>query len=154
MSPDRTRSRPRCAVALACAALLLAPAIARAELLSKTYEFRDGVTLEIGVETENGVRLDSIRFELPARDGNRILRTGGLVQAEVAISNIGDAKRRIGVAIALFDGSGNLVGVASGGNRVLPLKRERQQTFKLAFDDVNGSAHRAATFQISIETEP
>lgn len=151
-----TLRRPTTIHAL-CAIVLvstLAALPARAALISKSFEFKDGVKLEIGSTTESGLRLDSVQFMLPPTKGQRFLRTGGLVQAEVTVSNIGDRSRRIGIAIALYDANGRLVGVASGGNRLAPLKKNRQQSFRLSFDDVNSLAHRAETFQISVESKP
>lgn len=135
-------------------ALTLAATPGHAELISKSFEFKQGVKLEIGTETESGLRLDAVQFKLPAQKGGKVVRTGGLVQAEVTVSNVGDRSRKVGIAIAMFDSVGRLIGVASGGNRIAPLKKNRQQSFRLTFDDVNGLAHRAETFQISLESKP
>ena len=36
---------------------------AHASLWSKTYNFKPGVTLEVGAETDSGLRLESVRFD-------------------------------------------------------------------------------------------
>lgn len=59
----------------------------------------------------------------------------------------------MGVAIALYDGEGRLVGVASGGTGLMPLKPDRQRSFTLIFDDVNALAAQAQTFQITVESK-
>ena len=134
--------------------VLALPATIEAGLLSKTYEFKEGVTLEVGAETDTGLRLDTVQLTLPSTTGGRFLRTGGLVRAEISISNTIDESRKVGIAIALFDAQGRLVGVASGGTKLLPIKPQRQRTYDLVFDYVNEDAYKATTFQISVEAKP
>ena len=54
-----------------------------ADSLSKTYEFKEGITLELGTRTDDGLRLDNVRFQLPAVVEGRSSRTGGLAGALV-----------------------------------------------------------------------
>jgi hypothetical protein len=122
-----------------------------AALISRVFEFKSGVTLEVGSVTADGLRLDSIRFQLPST-GDGSFRSGGLVTATVAVSNTTETSSKVGIAIALFDEGGKLVGVASGGSKLTSIKGDRQKTFTLVFDHVNGEAHRATTFQISLES--
>ena len=122
-----------------------------AALLSKSYQFKPDVTLELGVPGDGGLRLDSVHFTLPAPGGRRFLKFGGNVVAEVAISNGGKEARKIGLAIALFDKEGRLVGVASGSSKLIAIKPDRQSIYSLVFNDLNRSASRAVTFQISLE---
>ncbi len=124
-----------------------------AGILSKNYEFKSDVRLEVGVATDDGLRLDWVRFKVPAVSAGRDYRTGGLVTMEATLSNIAGTSVRGGIAVALFDAEGNLVGVASGGSRWTPIKAGRQKLFKLIFDDVNANAYRARTFQISVESK-
>ena len=44
--------------------------------------------------------------------------------------------------------------MASGGNKLTPIKPERQRTFTLVFDGVNAVAHKATAFQISLLPKP
>lgn len=134
------------------AALVLAPC-AGAELLSKGYEFKDNVTLEIGESTEDGLRIDTVRFHIPPTAGSPGQRTGGLANAEIAISNVGSKSRKVGVALALFDEQGRLLGVASAGTSMMPLKPGRQRTYTLVFDHVNGQVQRTTRFQFSLESK-
>ncbi len=126
----------------------------RAEVLSKTFQFKPDVVLQVGESLEAGLRLDSIQFLLPSSAGVPGMRTGGTVRAEVSISNMGKEKQMFGVAIALFDDQGRLLGAANGGPRVFPLRPERQGTFQIVFDGVNGEAYKATQFKISIESKP
>ncbi len=127
---------------------------ASAALLSKTYQFKPETVLQVGEALEGGLRLDSVQFFLPSTSGVPGMRTGGSVRADVSISNLGKERQMFGVAIALFDDQGRLLGAANGGPRIFPLRPDRQGTFRLVFDGVNGEAYKATQFKISIETKP
>lgn len=141
---------------LLAAALLLGGAIiapAEAGLVSKQYAYKSGVILEIGVSTDDGVRLDNVRFQVPSKLSGQAARVGGLPAAEVAVSNGGPKGAKVGVSIALFDGEGRLVGTASGGSRLVSIKPGRQRSFTLVFDGVGEAADRATTFHIAVESK-
>ena len=125
----------------------------QAELESKTYVFRRGVTLEVGSDLQEGLRLESVRFFAPQGLGSRILRPSGTVKAEITMSNLGSEAQRVGIALALFDDQDRLLAVASGGSSLLALKPERQTKYSLVFEDVKLEAMDAATFKISVETK-
>lgn len=130
--------------------VVLAPA-ARAGLLSKTYEFRSDVFLEIGAVTDDGLRLDNVRFQMPSATA---VRTAAEATATVSITNTSDASKRVGMGIALFDDGGRMVGVVAGGTKLMPLKAGKQKVYKLIFEHVYVEAPRATTFQISVESKP
>ena len=132
---------------------VLAPA-ARADLISKSYEFRGDVTLELAASTESGLRLDNIRFRVPPVVDDKVSRTAGLANATLTISNIGEKSRKVGVALALFDAQDRLLGVAATGSSMMSLRGGRQKTYTLVFDFVNSEIHRATRFQISLESKP
>ncbi len=122
--------------------------------LSKRYEFKGGVTLEMAADTTSGLRLDTVRFQVPAARGDRLMPTGGPLTAAVAVSNTAGRSHMVGLAIALYDDEGHLLAVASGGNRIAPIRPDRQKTFNLVFDGLNAEAHKATAFQISLEAKP
>ena len=134
-------------------ALALAPA-ADAALFSKEYKFQAGVQLDVNVSTVDGLRLDAVYFQLPSTSGFKLFRSGGNVTVEIAVSNTGESSRKIGVAVALIDDAGRLLGVASGGTKLTPIRGGRQKIYKLIFDNVNGEAYKAATFKIAVESKP
>jgi hypothetical protein len=134
--------------------VLVAMPLSADDLVSKNYQFKPDTTLEIGAANDRGLRLDSVRFKVPPTTDGRIHRTAGLVTVDVALSNVGTDSNRAGIAIALFDAKSRLVGVASGGSRFSALRAGRQKTYRLVFDDVNGLAHTATTFQVSVESKP
>jgi hypothetical protein len=145
--------RPLLVGALVLAAALLLSPCAEAELLSKSYVFKAGVTLELGAATADGLRVDSVEFKLPAPVGDRNSRVAGLAAVQVRVSNIAEKSRKAGVVVALFDDEGRLLGVASGGTSLVGIKSGRQKSYTLIFDNVNSEVHRATKFQISIESK-
>jgi hypothetical protein len=151
---SRRRLQPLAGVVVLAGVVAAGAQAPRMELFSKRFEFKAGVTLDIAELHPAGLRLDSVTFDLPVVEGDRVLRTGGLVTARVAVSNTGPEPRRVGLAIALMDDDGRLLGVAGGGSKLAPIKPERQKVFSLVFDGVNTEAHRAKAFQISMEPKP
>jgi hypothetical protein len=131
-------------------ALILAGALAAgesaADLISKSYLFKEGVTLRIGERTPDGIRLDDVRF------GTRRLARSptDVMLARVSVSNEADVPIEVGVAVALFDEQERLVGVASGGPA--NVRPERSRVLDLTFEGVGRAAGRAATFRISVES--
>ena len=107
--------------------LFVTGAPVRAEMLSKKYHFKPDVVLEIGADAPGGLRLDSVLFRLPRRVKGKSSRTGGPTSARVAVSNTSDSSVRVGLAIALVDDAGRLLGVASGGTRLAAIKPGRQK---------------------------
>jgi len=133
-----------------CALMILTPAT-RAGLLSKTYEFKPDVFLEIGATTDDGLRLDNVRFQMPSATA---VRTAAEATVTVSITNTSDTSKRVGMGIALFDDAGRMVGVVAGGTRLMPLKAGKQKIYKLIFEHVYVEAPRATTFQVSVESKP
>jgi hypothetical protein len=132
-------------------ALVAASPAAHAALWSKTYQFKTGVTLEVGADTGDGLRLDGVRFDMPSNAGARTAREAVV---EVTIANASADSRRVGLAVALFDGAGRLVGVADGGTSLVPLRAGTLRAYRMVFRNVNVDAANAETFQISVEGKP
>jgi hypothetical protein len=123
------------------------------ELVSKRFDLKDRVTMTLDMSTGGGLRLDSVHFKMPTPRDDRLTRSAGLLTADVAVSNTSSRSLKAGLGIALFDDEGRMLAVASGG-KLTALKPERQKTFTLLFDGVNAEAHKATTFQISLESKP
>ena len=133
-----------------CGLMILTPAT-RAGLVSKTYEFKADVFLEIGATTDDGLRLDNVRFQMPSATA---VRTAAEATVTVNITNTSAESKRVGLGIALFDDAGRMVGVVAGGTKLMPLKAGKQKVYKLIFEHVYVEAPRATTFQISVEAKP
>lgn len=139
---------------LVALSLLLGVPSADADTFSKKYRFVQDKTLEVGENVGSGMRLDSVQFVFPPASGEKILRIGGVPEAVVAISNLTQDSVKIGIALAVFDEEGRLIGVASGGSAMRGIRAYRQIGYSLKFDYVNGEMAKAATFQVSVETKP
>jgi hypothetical protein len=123
-----------------------------AELLTKSYVYKDDIKLELGVASGDGLRIDSVRFRTSSGSGG-MLRTGDRMAAEVSVSNTSSQPLKVGLAIALYDDGERLLGVASAGTRLVPIKSGRQKRYILLFSHVNAEAPKATTFQISMESK-
>jgi hypothetical protein len=132
---------------------LLAAAPAGAAVVSKTYAFKPNTLLQVGVEMEGGLRLDTIEFVLTQDDGSPSGLFSG-PKVKVAISNLGTASVKVDIAVAVFDDGGRLVGVASGGTKLFPLRPDRQMTYMLDFDRAAGELSSGTSFKITIESKP
>jgi len=149
----RRNHRGSLGLALLTVTLVLVTPLAHAQLVSRSYLFKPGVILETALMSEGGLRLDSVYFELPMKDGGRLHATDQPVTALVAVSNTTGGSLKAGLAIALFDDEGRLVAAASGGSKLGWIKSGRQQSFSFVFDGVYAEAHKATTFQISLESK-
>ena len=118
---------------------------AGAGLLSKNFLFKEDVILRIGVETAEGIRLENIRFGR-AQAGHA---PAGTVAADVTVSNPYTEGANVGIAVALFDDEGRLVGAANAGSALV--RGSETKVFHLSFAGVGISAATAKTFQISLE---
>lgn len=141
------------ASALLAAAMILAASDARAELFSKAYAFKPGTTLEMNSEMPGGLRLDSVEFVLPSGDGKQTGSFSG-PKVKVSISNLGTTAAKVGVSIAVTDADGRLVGVASGGTKLFPLRGDRQIVYTLSVDGVRTELAAGTVFRISVEPMP
>ena len=140
--------------ALVASSLVLTAPSAQADTFSKKYRFVLDKTLEIGEAVGEGMRLDSVQFVFPAATEGKILRIGGVPEAVVAVSNMSQESVKVGIAVAVYDEEGRLLGVASGGSAMRGIRALRQVGYSLKFDYVIGEMTKAATFQVSVETKP
>ena len=133
--------------------LMVAAGDARAELFSKAYAFKPNTVLEVGTEMPGGLRLDSVQFIIsndPSAEGS--VFSGPKVK--VGISNLGQKSVKIGVAIAVTDADGKLVGVASGGTKLFPMRSDRAIVYSLSIGGVKSELANGTVFRISVEPTP
>lgn len=141
------------AAAVLTGMLIVAGSDARAELFSKAYAFKPNTVLEVGTELPGGLRLDSVQFIVsddPASEGS--VFSGPKVK--VGISNLGQKSVKIGVAIAVTDAEGKLVGVASGGTKLFPMRSDRAIVYSLSIGGVRSELANGTVFRISVEPTP
>ncbi len=133
--------------------VILAVLPVAAATASGEYLFKMDVPLELKVVVEEGLTIETVRFYTNGTGPASFFRSGDVMKAEVAISNVSEQGKMIGLALALFDERGKLLGVASGGNKFLPQRNERQRTYSLVFNHVNALADTAASFKVTVETK-
>ena len=131
----------------------LAALPAGAALFTKSYAFKPDTLLQVGTEAGGGLRLDTIQFLLSKDDGSPSGLFSG-PKVKVAISNLGTASARIDLAVAVLDDDGRLVGVASGGTQMFPLRPGRQMTYVLEFSRAESELSSGTSFKITIEPKP
>lgn len=141
------RTAPLAALSLALA--LGSTAADGAGFVTKSYEFKANVRLEVGLDLDPTLRLDAIEFEVPEDTG----AFGSTPRAKVVVSNLGEAPRRIGIAIAVEDGEGRLVAAGSGGTKMFPLRGGRQMDYGVPFDDVQLKIAQGTAFRISFQLD-
>jgi hypothetical protein len=59
---------------------------------------------------------------------------------------------KVGIAIAVVDGEGSLVGAGTGGTKLIPLRAGRQMVYTIGFDDVRERLATGSAFRVSFET--
>lgn len=133
-------------------ALVLASTARGDGFVSKSYEFKANTPLAVGLDLGDGVKFDSIEFVLPKPSGDGPTPLFEQPKAKVTVSNLGSAAAKIGIAIAVVDGEGALVGAGTGGTKMLPLRAGRQMAYTVVFDDVRAHLSSASAFRITFET--
>jgi len=72
-------------------------------------------------------------------------------RARVEVENTSDKSRNPGFAVAVFDDKDNLIGVASGGSKIVVVRPGKTVTFDLNFFQVKERLQRGSYFVISVE---
>jgi len=122
-----------------------------AEFVSKKYQFKKDAWLELGASVKSIV-LKSIKFDMPSHVKGKYLSISESAKAEVIVENRSDQNQQVGIAIALFDSAGNLVGVGSGGSKMFfKVKAGSTNDFTISFSYVTEMIEDASSFQITLE---
>ncbi len=126
--------------------LLLATFSAGAATLSKKFKFEKNKAVGIDLSA-GGIRAESLIFEFPSS----VLRFQTANKARVTVVNPSTSNVRVGMAIALFDAEGDLVGAGTGGNKGGQVDAGETEEFSVFFYYVNEKIVSATTFQITLE---
>lgn len=99
----------------------------------------------------DGLRVDSLFFNL--REPNVKFLKGSTfgTRAQVEVTNTGKATRVVGFAVAVLDAEGRLLGVATGGSKVSGVKPGETETFDLNFAQVKERVPKGAVYLLSME---
>lgn len=94
------------------------------------------------------IRVEQAVFEFPSS----VMRLETADKVRITVVNESQAKVRVGLAVALFDEAGNLVGAGVGGNKGGQLAPGERAEFSVFFYYVNEQLSSASAFQITLET--
>ena len=97
--------------------------------------------------------LEDVKFEFPKKVGpvKHKVRTSHV--ARFTVKNASDKWLRASIAVALFDGDGRLVGVASGGNRFGVVRAGKTTDYTLFFHYVQEHISSASTYHVVLEVD-
>jgi hypothetical protein len=103
---------------------------------------------DIHVETDRVV-VSQLEFDL----GDRVAPTQfSTAHAVARVDNNGYLAYEVGVAIAIFDGDGNIVAAGSGGVKLGSLAKVERDTFTIKFPYVYRNFDKAKSFIVTLET--
>lgn len=135
--------------ALVCALAVAAPA--SAELLTKKFDWTPvGGAQKVDMQV-NDIAVSQVRFDL----GDTIapIRRSS-AKAVARVDNNSEIDQEVGIAIAVFDGEGNLIAAGNGGNKVGELNHGDRQEFTVPFAYVYRNLKNARSFLVTLETKP
>ncbi len=98
------------------------------------------------------VQVRQIVFAPASEAGGR--QKHSVPEAVLSIANDGPATAAIGVAIAIFDGDGNLLAAGAGGARQGWLAAGEKGTAAIRFPYVYRNLDKARTFLLTLEVQP
>jgi hypothetical protein len=135
----------RAAGAFLILSALLAPPSGAATVSKKfVLEKNRPVSLDLAA---GQVRAEQVLFEFPSS----VLRVETAGKARITVVNGSAAKVRVGLAVALFDPEGNLVGAGAGGNKGGQVAPGEKAEFSVFFYYVTEQILSATAFQITLE---
>jgi hypothetical protein len=140
----RVRPLRRAALLFALLALLAAPSSAAS--VSKKFKLEQNRPMSVDLAS-GPVSVEQILFEFPSS----AMRLETANKARVTVANGGQGKVRVGLALALFDDSGNLVAAGAGGNKGGQLAAGAKEEFSVFFYYVSEQIASATSFQIALE---
>ena len=135
-------------IALVLSVLLVAGA-ARGDISTKKFDWAPVNGVQQVDFQWNGLSVAQIEWNL----GNRVKPLDvSTASATVRLDNNSKTDMVVGIAIAVFDESGNLVAAGSGGNKLGHLNKGDRDEFRIAFPYVYRNLPSAKTFLITLET--
>ena len=141
----------RFASAAAFAALLSAPVLGQAVTKKFEYQPLNGVQ---DVEVKNGeVVVGQLVFDQGSTMRGTPIRKSS-ADVRVRIDNNGLVDQQVGVAVVVFDAEGNVVAAGSNGTKWGYLNKGDRTYYDIDFPYVYRRLDQAASFIVTIETQP
>ena len=129
--------------------VLLAASAARGDITTKKFDWEPASGIQHVDFQWNGLSVAQIEWNLGSRVKPLDVSTAS---ASVRLDNNSRTDMVVGIAIAVFDESGNLIAAGSGGNKVGHLNKGDRDDFRVAFPYVYRNLANAKTFLITLET--
>ncbi len=130
---------------------LVVAAPASAQLVTKKFDWSpvNGIQ-KVDVQV-NDVVVSQLKFDM----GDTIapIRVSS-AKVSVRVDNNSEIDQEVGVAVAVFDGDGNLVAAGNGGNKVGELNKGEREEFTVRFSYVYRHLSSARSFLVTLETKP
>ena len=133
------------AVVLLLSALLVTSPSAALNSAQYKFEGNRWLSLDLAV---GDVRTDVIRFDSPSA----VLGVKTGYKATVKVVNGSARQVSAGIVVAVYDGTGKLVGAGSSGTRIGTIDPGDSVEFKIEFDNVTERLEQASQFQIALQT--
>ena len=96
---------------------------------------------------------DRVRARFDLGDTFKPLRVSS-AKAIVRVDNNSARDQEVGVALAIFDADGTMLGAGSGGIKVGNLNKGERDTFTVRFPYVYRNLKNASYFYLTLETKP
>ncbi|HYV84423.1 MAG TPA: FxLYD domain-containing protein [Patescibacteria group bacterium] len=128
------------------AALTIAPPVG-AEVNSARYKFEGNKWLSLDLAVDE-VRTDVIRFDWPSA----VLGVKSGYKAVVKVVNSSTKQVSAGLAVALYDGDGKLLGAGTTGTKIGTIDPGDSAEFTVSFDHVIERLSQTTQFQIALQT--
>lgn len=138
-------SARRLAALLVLCVLLVSPASAALNSAQYKFEGNRWLSLDLAV---GDVRTDVIRFYWPSAVLG--LKTG--YKATVKVVNGSARQASVGLVVAVYDGSGKLIGAGSSGTKIGTVDPGDSVDFDIEFNNVTERLEQATQFQIALQT--
>ncbi|HZN03907.1 MAG TPA: FxLYD domain-containing protein [Candidatus Polarisedimenticolia bacterium] len=135
----------RLAVVLVLSVLALSSASAALNSAQYKFEGNRWLSLDLAV---GDVRTEVIRFEWPGAVLG--IKTG--YKARVKVVNGSARQVSAGIAVAVYDAAGKLIGAGSSGTRIGTIDPGDSVDFDIEFNNVTEKLEQAAQFQIALQT--
>jgi hypothetical protein len=120
------------------------------EIITKKFDWQPVGGVQKTDMSTTDMAISEIRFDLgdtlpPIRRST--------AKAVVRVDNNSQIDQEVGVAVAVFDGDGNLIAAGNGGNKVGELNKGEREEFTVPFSYVYRNLHNAKTFLVTLETK-
>ncbi|MEO8430201.1 MAG: hypothetical protein ABI592_01745 [Acidobacteriota bacterium] len=136
---------------LSAAVVLALASPLSAEILTKKFDWAPVNGIQRVDMQSNDMAISEVRFDL----GDTIapVRVSS-AKAIVRVDNNSQIDQEVGIAIAVFDGDGNLIAAGDGGNKVGELNKGDRSEFTARFAYVYRNLKNARSFLLTLETLP